>query len=102
MRYLRAADVLLLLNQDGTVLQIPGKFYDYLAAGSPILALSTNEETNRIVEENGAGVAVFGAPLGHLDLGFISQLGISPEFQCVLRYLMIILMSIRYKNLIGL
>jgi len=58
MRYLRAADLLLLLNQDGTVLQIPGKFYDYLAAGTPIMALSANEETNRIVEETGSGVAV--------------------------------------------
>ncbi len=58
MRYLRAADLLMLLNQDGTVLQIPGKLYDYLASGTPILALSTNEETDRIVEETGAGVSV--------------------------------------------
>jgi len=58
MRYLRAADLLILLNQDGTVLQIPGKFYDYLASGTPILALSTNEETDRIVEETGSGVSV--------------------------------------------
>jgi glycosyltransferase involved in cell wall biosynthesis len=60
MRYLRAADLLVLVIQDSCVLQIPGKLYDYLAAGRPILAVSANEEVNRLLAETGAGFGVSG------------------------------------------
>lgn len=53
---LRAADALALIIEPGCQLQIPGKLYDYLCAGRPILAVSANEEANRIVREAGAGL----------------------------------------------
>lgn len=55
-QHLRAAHVLVLAIVPK--LCIPGKIYDYLAVGRPILALSENPEVDRIVEETGAGVHV--------------------------------------------
>lgn len=52
---LQGADVLALVIEPDCVLQIPGKLYDYLCAGRPILAISANPEANRIVDEAGAG-----------------------------------------------
>jgi glycosyltransferase involved in cell wall biosynthesis len=66
MRYLRAADLLVLVIQESCVLQIPGKLYDYLAAGRPILAVSANEEVNRLLAESGAGVGVPGRDPGRI------------------------------------
>jgi glycosyltransferase involved in cell wall biosynthesis len=60
MKYLKAADLLLLVIQDSCTLQIPGKLYDYLASGTPIFAVSSNAEANGIIESAGAGVAVDG------------------------------------------
>lgn len=53
---LQAADALALVIEPECQLQIPGKLYDYLCAGRPILAISANEEANRIVRDAGAGV----------------------------------------------
>ncbi len=53
---LQAADALALIIEPECELQIPGKLYDYLCAGRPILAISANEEANRIVREAGAGL----------------------------------------------
>lgn len=52
---LQGADVLALIIEPDCVLQIPGKLYDYLCAGRPILAISANAEANGIVEQAGAG-----------------------------------------------
>ena len=60
MKYLKAADLLLLVIQDSCTLQIPGKLYDYLASGTPIFAVSSNEEANHIIESTASGVAVDG------------------------------------------
>jgi hypothetical protein len=39
-------------------MQIPGKLYDYFAAARPIIALSANEEANRMISDVDMGVAV--------------------------------------------
>lgn len=59
-----------LQNADALVLAIvprlciPGKLYDYLATGRPILAASENTEVDRILDQTGAGVH---APHGDPD-----------------------------------
>ena len=60
MKYLRAADLLLLVIQPSCTLQIPGKLYDYFASGTSILAVSSNPEANAMIETSGAGLAVSG------------------------------------------
>ncbi len=52
-----AANCLLLL-QPGTTVSIPGKLYEYLALGRPILALAEEGETSDLVRASGLGVAV--------------------------------------------
>lgn len=55
-----AASCLLLL-QPGTTVSIPGKLFEYLAAGRPILALAEEGETSELVRASGRGVAVLPA-----------------------------------------
>ncbi len=52
---LRGADVLLIVIEPDCRLQIPGKLYDYLASGRPVLAVSANREVNELLERTGAG-----------------------------------------------
>jgi glycosyltransferase involved in cell wall biosynthesis len=52
------ADLLLDLMGPDHALQVSGKLYDYLACGRPILAITPNEETGRILEETRAGTRV--------------------------------------------
>jgi len=54
---LRSAHVLCLIVPPACELQIPGKLYDYLAARRPILALSANDEVDRILAETGSGLS---------------------------------------------
>jgi len=54
---LRSAHVLCLIVPPSCEIQIPGKFYDYLAARRPILALSANDEVDRIIAETGSGLS---------------------------------------------
>jgi glycosyltransferase involved in cell wall biosynthesis len=54
----RAADSLLLLTGGAQPGHVPGKLYEYLAAGSPILVLGDETESARLVEAAGAGIAV--------------------------------------------
>lgn len=54
---LQAADVLSMVINPASHLQIPGKLYDYLAAGRPILAVSANAEADRILAETQAGLS---------------------------------------------
>lgn len=60
LQVLRSADVLVLCNDDDAPV-IPSKLYDYLAARRPVLSLSTEPESNRIVVSTGSGLA----PLPH-------------------------------------
>jgi glycosyltransferase involved in cell wall biosynthesis len=46
----------LLLLQPGTTVAIPGKVYEYFAAGRPILAITPEGDTARLVRDSGIGV----------------------------------------------
>jgi glycosyltransferase involved in cell wall biosynthesis len=54
----READVLLLLTSPTHVSDATGKFFEYLAAGRPILALASGNDASRIIGETGVGVSV--------------------------------------------
>jgi glycosyltransferase involved in cell wall biosynthesis len=56
MRALEGASALLLLQPPETELQIPAKFYDYLASTRPIIALSANPEIDEILRRTNRGV----------------------------------------------
>jgi glycosyltransferase involved in cell wall biosynthesis len=55
---LRGAGGLLLTQPPQTSVQIPGKLYDYLCAGRPIVALSNNPEIDEIIARAGAGYSL--------------------------------------------
>jgi glycosyltransferase involved in cell wall biosynthesis len=55
--YLADSDVLLLAQADAK-LQIPVKFYEYLATGKPIIALTSKGATENIVLRTGSGYAI--------------------------------------------
>ena len=57
MRALEGASALLLLQPPETDLQIPAKFYDYLASTRPIIALSANPEIEEILRRTNRGVS---------------------------------------------
>jgi glycosyltransferase involved in cell wall biosynthesis len=48
----------LLLLQPGHTVSVPGKVYEYLAAGRPIFALAEEGETAEVVRQSGIGVSV--------------------------------------------
>ncbi len=54
----RDADVLLLLTSPGHASQATGKLFEYLTAGRPIIALASENEAARIVQETRTGVTV--------------------------------------------
>lgn len=54
----RSADALLLLTSSHHVSHATGKLFEYLAAGTPIIALARGNEAARIVRDTGTGVAV--------------------------------------------
>lgn len=55
---MRASDGLLLLNPQSLSCYIPGKTYDYVASGRPILLYGEGGEMAAIVGERKAGVVV--------------------------------------------
>ena len=57
LREMAGASCLLLLQQ-GTTVSIPGKLFEYFAAGRPILAIAEAGETADLVRASGCGVAV--------------------------------------------
>jgi glycosyltransferase involved in cell wall biosynthesis len=54
----RRADVLVLITAPNLVWELPGKLFEYMAAGRPILALARGNEAAHVVEETGTGVTV--------------------------------------------
>jgi glycosyltransferase involved in cell wall biosynthesis len=58
IREMRMAHALLLLvsNESGWVGHYPGKLFEYLAAGRPILAVGPAGDASRLLEASGAGV----------------------------------------------
>jgi glycosyltransferase involved in cell wall biosynthesis len=57
LREMMGASCLLLL-QPGTTVSIPGKLFEYFAAGRPILAIAEAGETADLVRASGSGLAV--------------------------------------------
>lgn len=57
LREMLGASCLLLL-QPGTTVSIPGKLFEYMAAGRPILAIAEAGETADLVRASGCGLAV--------------------------------------------
>lgn len=57
LRAMMAASALLLL-QPGHTVSVPGKLYEYLAAGRPILAIAEEGEVAEIVRQSGGGISV--------------------------------------------
>ena len=57
LRAMMAASSLLLL-QPGHTVSVPGKLYEYLAAGRPVFAIAEEGETARLVRASGIGVSV--------------------------------------------
>jgi glycosyltransferase involved in cell wall biosynthesis len=57
LREMISASCLLLL-QPGTTVSIPGKLFEYFAAGPPVLAIAEEGETADLVRASGRGVAV--------------------------------------------
>jgi glycosyltransferase involved in cell wall biosynthesis len=54
----RRADVLVLITSPTLVWELPGKFFEYVGAGRPILALAQDNEAARIVQETETGWTV--------------------------------------------
>lgn len=54
----RRADALLLLTSSNLVWELPGKFFEYIGARRPILALAHANEAARLVGETGTGRTV--------------------------------------------
>jgi glycosyltransferase involved in cell wall biosynthesis len=54
----RSADALLLITSPTLVWELPGKFFEYLGAERPILALARGNEAARMVDETRTGVTV--------------------------------------------
>jgi glycosyltransferase involved in cell wall biosynthesis len=76
---LRAASALLLV-QTGTTVSVPGKAYEYLAAGRPILALSEEGETADLVRQSGIGVSISpDSPVEHIESALLRVVAIAHE-----------------------
>jgi glycosyltransferase involved in cell wall biosynthesis len=58
---MRSADVLFVTNGEGNrqMIGLPGKLYEYLASGRPVLALTHPDgDTGRVLQKTGGGVAI--------------------------------------------
>jgi glycosyltransferase involved in cell wall biosynthesis len=77
LREMMGASCLLLL-QPGTTVSIPGKLFEYFAAGRPILAIAEAGETADLITTSGAGVAVLPEDQRGLELA-IERLVRHPE-----------------------
>lgn len=58
LNILQQSDLLLLVKMPRDNIHIPGKFFEYLGAGIPILVLSNSQEVRDIVHRCGAGICV--------------------------------------------
>jgi glycosyltransferase involved in cell wall biosynthesis len=54
----RRADALLLLTSRTLVWELPGKVFEYMGAGRPVLALAADNEAARVVDDAGIGWTV--------------------------------------------
>ena len=58
VRQMRDADALLLFHDDRIARYLPGKLYEYLASGRPVIVCNDHGESKRLVETLGAGWAI--------------------------------------------
>lgn len=58
LRQMREADALLLFHDDRMARYLPGKLYEYLASGRPIILCNDDGESKRVVEALDAGWAI--------------------------------------------
>lgn len=58
MLEMQRSSALLLLNPENLRRYIPGKFFDYMASGTPILVYGRGGEVSEIVQETAAGIVV--------------------------------------------
>jgi glycosyltransferase involved in cell wall biosynthesis len=54
----RRADVLVLITAPSLVWELPGKFFEYIGAHRPVLALAAGNECERLVHETNTGITV--------------------------------------------
>lgn len=69
----------LLVLQPGTTVSIPGKLYEYLAIGKPILALCEEGETADLVRRGGSGVAVVSTDVSAIESGLLAVMQLSRQ-----------------------
>jgi len=55
---MRDADALLILNEERLARYLPGKLYEYLAAGSPILCIGDSGEIADLIRQFGSGMVL--------------------------------------------
>jgi glycosyltransferase involved in cell wall biosynthesis len=67
----------LLLVQPTTTVSVPGKVYEYLAAGRPILAMTAEGETADIVRASGNGVVVPADDEDRIQAGLIEVMALA-------------------------
>lgn len=82
IREIRAASALLLLQQ-GHAFSVPAKTYEYLASGRPILAVTGEGETARVIADSGTGVVVETGDAEALEQGLLrvmamARAGVAP------------------------
>jgi glycosyltransferase involved in cell wall biosynthesis len=54
----RRADALVLITAPSVMWELPGKLFEYIGAGRPVLALAAGNEAERVIRETNTGVTV--------------------------------------------
>jgi glycosyltransferase involved in cell wall biosynthesis len=78
LREMSEASCLLIL-QPGTTVAVPGKLYEYLAVGRPILALTEEGETADLVRESGLGAVVPPSDESAIEAALLDLLSAGPN-----------------------
>jgi len=73
LQEIRRASALLIL-QAGTTMAIPGKLYEYIAAGRPVLALCEAGEMARFIRANRLGIVAHPADAADIERGLLALL----------------------------
>jgi glycosyltransferase involved in cell wall biosynthesis len=77
LREMSRASALLIL-QTGTTMAIPGKLYEYLAAGRPVLALCEPGEMDRLIRTNRVGLTANPADRPEIERTLLALLAAPP------------------------
>jgi glycosyltransferase involved in cell wall biosynthesis len=70
----RRADALVLLTSSELPWELPGKFFEYVGAERPILALAAGNEAERLVRETGTGLTVSPDDVAAIERGLAAAL----------------------------